>query len=181
MGWDVVATDLPNILSTVLDSNISNNLANLPPSSGAIQSRELDWTVPPNEWIWDHDYIIASPRAVSPSHTVDDLLKPPFDLIISSDTLYNPDLIYPLFRTLHALSCNPISGHPVIYLCIERRDPNLIDRALLEARETWGFRTERIPHKKVAKVMEKATLNWDREDWEGIEIWKLMLHKSSSK
>lgn len=150
MGWDVVATDLPGVIASVLDANISNNLANL---SGTVHVRELDWTCEP----------VA--------------LDGPFDLIISSDTLYNPDLIHPLFRTIHAL-CKTSVRPPLIYLCIERRDPTLIDRALLEARETWGFKTERIPYGKLVKAMQAASLGWEREDWDDVEVWKLVPMKA---
>ena len=181
MGCDVLATDVPNVISSVLNSNVSKNLPNLPLDSGTIQVRELDWTIPPDEWTWDDHQIIASPhvRPSSSSDKAEEILKPPFDFIITSDTLYNPDLIHPLFRSIHALSTLPASSSctsrsPIIYLCVERRDPILIDRALREAKELWGFKTERIAHKKLVKVIEKADFKWDREDWEGIEIWKLV-------
>jgi len=179
LGCDVVATDVKNVISTVLDLNISNNLPNLPPLSGMIQVRELDWTIPPDQWTWDDQNKITSSSTQSSNllHKTEDLSKPPFDLIITSDTLYHPDLVSPLFRSIHALSTASSSltlQSPVIYLCVERRDPMLIDRALLEAKETWGFKTERIAHKKLVKVIEKAEIKWDREDWEGIEIWKLL-------
>lgn len=143
MGWNVVSTDLPGVITSVLDQNISNNSAGL---SGTVQVRELDWTcekIP---------------------------VDGPFDLIISSDTLYNPDLIHPFFRTVQAL-CTATS---LIYISIERRDPALIDRALYEARTTWHFKTERIPYGKLVKAMQKASLNWDREDWDDVEVWKLV-------
>jgi protein N-lysine methyltransferase METTL21D len=174
----VIATDVPDVISTVLNVNISNNLPNLPPASGRIQVRELDWTISPDKWTWDDQHIIASSRIQSSSsHQVEDLLKPPFDFIITSDTLYHPDLVQPLFRSIHALSIassSLTSRSPVVYLCVERRDPTLIDRAFLEARETWGFKTERIAHKKLVKVIEKADIKWDKEDWEDIEVWKLL-------
>lgn len=49
----------------------------------------------------------------------------------------------------------------------------LIDHALSDARTRWNFATERIPHKKLAKALDKADVNWEKEDWEGVEIWKL--------
>lgn len=110
------------------------------------------------------------------------LLESPFDLIVTSDTIYSPELVQPLLRTLHALVCGAPKWAPAqharcppIYLCIERRDPALIDRTLAEAKSIWGFAVLRIPHRKVAKAMGKGGVKWDQEDWAGVEIWKLTL------
>jgi len=151
MGWNVIATDLPGVIAAVLDTNISQNSANL---TGNVHVAELDWT-------WDVDRVTTA-------------VKLPFDMIISADTVYSPDIIQPLLRTIHAVSVSSAPRRPLIYLAVERRDPALIDRALSEARETWGFRVERVPHKKLVKAMAKAALHWDREDWDGVEIWKLV-------
>lgn len=195
LGWDVLATDTPNVIATVLSRNVLQNVAALPPDSGSIETRELDWTVKPEKWTWDDDKVIASAAREdsqaptnsdlkSSLHQVDSSLQfpgPPFDLIVTSDTVYSPELARPLLRTIHALcdaSRQRSAAHtrcPPVYLCIERRDPGLIDRTLAEAASVWGFSVVRIPHKKVAKAMEKGGVNWDGEDWEGIEIWKLTL------
>lgn len=66
-----------------------------------------------------------------------------------------------------------------MYLCIERRDSAVIDRALTEASTVWGFAVERVPHRKLAKAMAKGGLRWARDDWEGVELWKLVLKRSS--
>jgi len=103
------------------------------------------------------------------------LLQPPFDLIISADTVYSPDLVQPMLRTLHALcvvsSSASAARPPQIILCVERRDPVLLDSLLADAKENWKFTVERIPHKKLVKVVEKSS-HWDRSDWEGVELWK---------
>lgn len=187
MGWDVVATDLPDVVSAVLSGNVARNLSQLPPDSGTIQVRILDWTVPPDQWSWDGGESIAS---VSNSHAVQirgdaEYLGPPFDLIISSDTLYVPDIVQPLLRTLHALSMqsvlvsSPPSRLPVIYICLERRDPTLIDYALSEAKN-WDFNVVRVSHKKVTKAMEKGGAKWDKKDWEGVEIWRMTLNMNKN-
>ncbi|KAK0459640.1 putative methyltransferase-domain-containing protein [Desarmillaria tabescens] len=152
LGWAVVATDLPTITTTILPRNISTNV---PLLSGEISIRQLDWTVQPDQW---HDPLITSS----------------FDLIITADTVYTPHLVQPLLRTLHALASGS-SRPPPIFLCLERRDPALVDRVLLEARSHWGFKTEQIPYRKISKALDKSGLKWAKEDWEGVEIWKFTL------
>jgi hypothetical protein len=191
LGWDVLATDIPNVICTVLSQNIAQNAAILPPDSGSIEICELDWTVPPEKWSWNNlnDKVVASELSLSASDLKlsslrsDLAIQPldlPFDLIVTADIIYSPELAQPLLRTLFALcgASNRVSAHvrsPPIYLCIERRDPTLIDRTLAEARGVWGFTVVRIPHRKVAKAMEKGGVEWKLEDWEGVEIWKLTL------
>ncbi|KAI0375025.1 hypothetical protein BV20DRAFT_1010906 [Pilatotrama ljubarskyi] len=179
MGWDVIATDLHDVVSTVLSGNISRNLTQLPPDSGTVQVRELDWTVPPDQWRWDHPDIIASTQVATPPSEAQQgpILGPPFDLIVTSDTIYSVALVTPLLRALHGLCRSPLpeARCPPVYLCLERRDPALVDHALSQARDPWGFRVERISLKKLAKAIEKAGARWDKSDWEDVEIWKLSL------
>jgi len=184
LGWDILATDIPNVVSMVLSQNITQNTAVLPANSGSIEFRELDWTVPPEKWSWDNNKVIASASSEdSPavSNPKINLLGPPFDLIVTSDTIYSPELAQPLLRTLFALcgvskhASAPHARYPTIYLCIERRDPTLIDHTLAEARSVWGFTVIRIPHRKVAKAMAKGGVKWDQDEWEGVEVWKLTL------
>ncbi|KAI0079963.1 hypothetical protein K474DRAFT_1591189 [Panus rudis PR-1116 ss-1] len=163
LGWDVLATDLPDVISSVLAENIARNIANLP---GTVQVRILNWAISPSKWVWDND---------------GSLLGPPFDMIISADTLYDIALVDPLLRAIHTLCTLSLSSSgraPCAYICLERRDPVLIDHALAAAESTWNFTTERIPRRKVAKAMEKEGLRWTAEDWEGIEIWKLTLRSN---
>ncbi len=183
MGWDVLATDLPDVIESVLSDNIAKNTPNLPLGSGMIQVRALDWTVPHDLWSWDNDSTIASPTGVIPSHAPADgvsRLGPPFDLVITADTVYSPALAQPLVLTLKALSelsqYQSSSGsvrYPPIYVCLERRDPNLVDQTLALAGEMGAFVAKRIPPNKVAQAMDKGGLLWDREDWDGVEIWTL--------
>ncbi|RDX56633.1 hypothetical protein OH76DRAFT_1369514 [Lentinus brumalis] len=182
IGWDVIATDLPDVISAVLSSNISRNRVQLPPSSGGIEVRVLDWTVPPDLWVWDNPQSIAS-HCVEKSLAVHQhpILAPPFDLIISSDTLYSAALVTPLLRALHELckvsiASSPEVRSPPIYLCVERRDPGLMDHALSEARDTWKFKVERVPHKRLARAMDKGGARWEKGEWDDVEIWKLSLH-----
>lgn len=102
-------------------------------------------------------------------------------MIVTSDTLYVPQLTQPLLRTIRALaSLSSAAGKsPLILLCFERRDPLLIDHTLNDAFQVWGLKPERIPHKKLVQAMEKFGLKWDKEDWDGVELWKFKLAKPS--
>lgn len=176
LGWDVLATDTRVVLSSVLKHNINTNRPNLPKNSGIIQAQELDWTVEPDNWIWSSTVASHEPHnLVAQSRT----LCPPFDLILTADTLYSPDLIAPLLRTLYFLSAPP--SRPPIYLILERRDASLADDALQQAREVWSFSVQRVPDKKVAKGMAKAGCKWDRVEWMGVEIWKLLRQDAQVK
>ena len=177
MGWDVLATDLPDVIDSVLARNVARNLANLPLDSGTIQIRALDWSIPPSEWTWEHQSVIASTTAATaPSERDSQLLAPPFDLIITSDTVYSTHLVEPLLQALaHLFTISVIrtsaqkARYPPLYVCIERRDPTLVEQFLASARRT--FSVTRIPPRKVSEAMEKNGLVWVKEDWEGMEIW----------
>ncbi|KZT67699.1 hypothetical protein DAEQUDRAFT_792362 [Daedalea quercina L-15889] len=184
MGWDVLATDLPDVISAVLSTNIARNAPHLPVGSGIIQARALDWTVPPDQWEWSNSTSIGLPNnPEKPQIDCTETLCPPFDLIISSDTLYATEIVQPLLRTLHALatlSARHGCRSPPAYIAVERRDPSLVDLALADAVTVWGFTTERVLQKKVAKAMERGGVRWDKEDWEGVEIWKLTQKTNNS-
>jgi hypothetical protein len=179
LGWDVLATDTAHTISSVLSPNIASNHPIPSSNGGTIQIRELDWLVPPESWDWTNPIAVTPTPAnsyASPAVTRADgptILQPPFDLIISSDTIYIAELVQPLLRTLHAAVT--ASGSPPVYICIERRDSALLDRALSEAKDVWGFTVTRVSHRRVSKAMEKAGLKWKKEDWDGVEIWRLQL------
>ena len=180
LGWDVLATDIFHVISSVLHKNIKNNLAVLPLHSGTIHIRELDWTVEPEQWRWDHELYIASHSSSPAAQSSGSHCCPPFDLIYAADTVYSTELIQPMLRTLHTLSTlsaatSPAHRFPPILLCIERRDPLLADRLLGDAEVIWHFNVERIPHKRLVKAVERSGVHWDRADWEGVELWKLKL------
>lgn len=175
LGWDVVATDTRPVISSVLQRNIDSNRVNLPAGSGRIQVRELDWTVEPGKWSWSDASRIAShdlQEDLQESTNGVETLNPPFDLVLTADTVYIPQLLTPLFRTLQYLSCG---GSTTVFLALERRDSRLVDEALLQAHHTWLFTPQRIPNKKISKALIKAGCRWDRSEWEGVEIWKLIL------
>jgi len=183
LGWDVLATDIFHVITSVLQKNIKNNFAAIPIRSGTVHIRELDWTVQPEQWRWDHEVYIASHTSSlsdpagqsSGSHCC-----PPFDLIYSSDTVYSAELLEPLLRTLHALStlsaaASPSHRFPPILLCIERRDPSLVNRLFCDAENIWHFNVKRVLHKNLAKTVERSGVHWNRADWEDVELWKLKL------
>ncbi|KAJ7685129.1 hypothetical protein DFH06DRAFT_1028514 [Mycena polygramma] len=173
LGCNTIATDLPWVISSCLARNIETNVSQLPPESGDIIVRELDWNVLPDQWFWEHPTVIASPTcpplvAQQPAQG--------FDLIVSADTIYSPDLITPFLRTLHAL-CKLATRTPVVLICLERRDPALVNQTLEEAQNVWGFVVSRISQHKVSKALRKSGFEWEKEDWEGVELWKLTLRR----
>lgn len=196
LGYDVLATDTVHVCASVLRSNINAN-AHLVP--GRIHVRELEWNINPTGWIWDDPLSITSPASL-PRRGGNgfDFLTPPFDLIVSSDTIYDTALVAPLFETIHALSVlssapalSPPSSFsvielsptsppeypatrpckpPVIYLAVERRDPTLITAAFRRAGEEWGLSFQRIPEKRLRRA--GVGVGWDAEEWEGVEVWR---------
>jgi len=208
LGYDVLATDIPAVVRAVLSQNIQANTVHMSSSGcGTVQVRELDWSVPPSEWTWSDAKAIAAtaetnlnpkikltppPQAnAPPTSTVtralasesggdggNDPICPPFDLIISADTIYDPVLSSYLLRTIHALvtlsvSSSPRNVVPPVYLCLERRDPSLVDQTLKQAEEIWNFKVGSVPKKSLVKAMEKGGVKWEDHDWEDVEVWKL--------
>ncbi|KAG1877894.1 hypothetical protein DFJ58DRAFT_648214 [Suillus subalutaceus] len=180
LGYDVLATDTMHVCASVLRSNINAN-AHLVP--GRVHVRELDWGVDPTGWIWDDSVSITSPAPLPRRGTSDsrDFLAPPFDLIVSSDTIYDTELVAPLFETIRALSAlssasilSPSSlssiEPPVIYLVVERRDPTFITTAFRRADEEWGLLFQRVPEKRLRRA--GVGVGWDAEEWEGVEVWR---------
>ncbi|EJU05432.1 hypothetical protein DACRYDRAFT_38272, partial [Dacryopinax primogenitus] len=160
MGWDVDATDTSFIVQHTLGPNLQLN-----PVSGRVTVRAVDWLEPLDFAQWRTEDEDAEGNVAG---------GPPYDLILSADTLYSPSLVTPLLTTLKQLASASFRGKrscPVL-LCLERRDPELIDRALGEARDL-GFRLKRVGQGKVLRVWERAGMV--REDLEGLEIWRLLL------
>ncbi|GAA5932811.1 uncharacterized protein JCM15063_002211 [Sporobolomyces koalae] len=176
IGYNVLATDLEVIVQGILSRNIATNTSTVRGANGfepsRIQTHVLDWFESPTEWTW--------PR---PEHDDNqDRFAPPFDLVVSADTVYTRELSQPLLRTLHALS-NPSSKSttPLVYLALERRDPELVTEFLKSAEQDWGFKCTRVDPDRVRKLVEsnQGGLGWQDESvWEGIEIWKLKLKKT---
>lgn len=175
MGGDVLATENLYILDSVLKRNIASNTSSL-----NIQARELDWTVPSEAWNWTDPVSITNSVHTSKSNQVESLFKPPFDIIFTSDTIYSHDLVQPLLDTILALallSAAADNHYPPCYVCLERRDPQLVDHFFARARQ-MDFAVSRIPHTKVKRALGKTGVDWNKEEWEAIELWKLQLAKS---
>jgi len=187
LGWDVLATDRPHVIDNVLSHNVHTNVDGgaLPSRAGRLEVRELDWFEDPEHWNWRDPKSITSPT-LADGDGDEPGFGPPFDLILTADTVYSRELVTPLLRTIHGLSWASFHAaaaetpkHPVVYLCLEKRDPALVLGLLDEAKEKWGFSVTKVPSTKLAKSIEKlgsdGTGGWTKEDWEGVEIWKLKL------
>ncbi|KAF8474067.1 hypothetical protein BDZ91DRAFT_347432 [Kalaharituber pfeilii] len=180
LGIDIVATDLPVVISNVLQKTIDSNIDQLrtiwernsfglkTDGLGKIDVKVLDWTKSSSDWRWDIPGWITPPGDHNTeTNSVSDCLhiQPPFDLLITSDTLYEQTLTSPLLHTLRDLSILSKSnaGHtskskspfPLILLSLERRDSDLIDRGLEKAKQL-GFECVMVKKGKIIKLMKKA-------------------------
>jgi len=159
MGYDVVASDIEPVISTVLRPNVEDGLRVLRGSMGDVgdvRVVDLDWTV-------DDPIGLLLERGLGRGREI--------STIISTDTIYHPPLIKPFFNTLAGL-CRGGNASPVIILGIERRDSEMVDRAL-EVGMEMGFDLKRVGKGRVEKVVEKAGWGWKGgEGWEGVEIWR---------
>ncbi|KAI6103484.1 hypothetical protein F5141DRAFT_1007801 [Pisolithus sp. B1] len=179
LGYDVLATDTAYVCNSVLLRNIKTNLPSLPPTcAGTVQVRELDWLVSSDMWNWSDPSSVTSPTQSNEAPKmsgIEDTLRPPFDLIVSSDTLYDESLLDPFFTTLQALctqgrdstSSTP-AKYPLILIALERRDPALISAALARA----PISLVQVPTKKLKKALDRSGIRWDGADWDGVEIWR---------
>lgn len=147
-------------------------------NTSSVQVRVLDWHVPSDAWNWHDSSRIASRARSSQVSRVlpnEGILHPPFDLVVSSDTLYDASLIDPFFSTLKALCLqgrDPTSSvpqkYPLVLLALERRDPELINTALARS----PIPLTRVPTRKLGKALERAGIRWKPADWDGVEVWK---------
>ncbi|KAI5810885.1 hypothetical protein DFH27DRAFT_475724 [Peziza echinospora] len=199
LGINVIATDLPVVINSVLQQNIENNIysssASAQSSAAAtIDVKVLDWRAPPEEWRWDVSGWISQANQVHDgtkidSHNVQAGIRPPFDLIISSDTVYEKTLVEPLVQTLHALcmlSCRKLKSatsekkvYPMVLLSLERRDYDVVNHALNVAK-TYGFSCTMVPRQKLLEQQHASDAvgkgrGGGMGEWDGVEIWKLKL------
>lgn len=187
-GWDVVATDIEPVTSTVLRPNVDLGLNAVKrhrrDAAGKIGVTRLDWLEVAR------DGLPSCTRLEGDSEPENNVLpENDYDMIITTDTLYATDLVQPLWTTLRLLSERPSrqpgassadDSHaapatsitpPPIYIALENRDPDLIG-AGLEAGRAMGFEVKRIGAPRVARAVDKAGWGWRSEDWAGVEIWK---------
>lgn len=200
LGYDVLATDVGEVVDRVLHRNVEANVDRVRSWAGVegrvygcIAVKELDWFVEPEKWRWDLVGTVTGGgsggsdggrESESESESAPDsrkqgaaLLGPPFDLVVTSDTLYMMELVEPLLRTLLAASLQSQKAGgktPLVLVALEVRDKGVIDHAVERAKEC-GFECKKVPESKVKKCMNAAGLAWAREDWEGVEIWRWKL------
>ena len=173
-GYQVISTDIPAVIESVLSHNISTGLATInehshshshsaySDGSGSIpdvQVMTLDW-----------ETVAETGQLPEP------LLGIRVDTLITSDTIYAPHLVFPLFETLRIISSTTPGNAPTIYISLERRDSALVDQALGRAAE-MGLIMRRVDKGKIDKLMLEA--GWNLEDWDDVEIWKGKFTKSS--
>ncbi|TRM57539.1 hypothetical protein BD626DRAFT_208704 [Schizophyllum amplum] len=171
LGWQVLATDTKDVVNAVLAPNAARNIGRYP----HIQVSELDWSVAPESWDWNNASAVASPFRTSSESSSTPLITPPFDLICTGDTVYSPELIEPLLRTLYGVCTVSKASKPTVLLCLERRDPAVADKLLGDAKDVWKFSVEKVPQRKLVRALEKGGVKWAKDDWDGIELYKMRL------
>ncbi|KAB5593060.1 hypothetical protein CTheo_3525 [Ceratobasidium theobromae] len=158
LGHDVLATDAHPAVLALLRRNVARNAPGL---AGSVHVRQLDWSVPPDLWDWDHPTSITAQPPSQPTSRS-------FDLVITADTLYAPDLTPHLLRTITHIQALA-TDHPVTtYIAFERRDPALIDAALALIPHLV-----RIPRKKLLKAVHSVGWHWQSADLHDLEVHKL--------
>lgn len=157
-GWHVTATDLSYVTQGVLKDNAAMHADEMP---GSIDIRELNWLD-------------------QAGHNCDES----YQLVITADTLYAPDLVAGLWDTIRSLllpvSSSPLTGDSKVglaLLALERRDPAFIDASLASAREQFGLHLDQVEEAVLADVVLKS-LGWQLETWDGVEIWRVTLQEN---
>lgn len=177
-GFDVLATDVPSIANTLLASNLSRNssLVDVGASAPILEARPLDWFAEPSTWTWDQPSVTPL-DSISPSQdALSTILSPPFDLIVTTDSIYHPTLSQPLLRTLTALTklCPPSTP---VFVALEVRDPVLIAAFFDSARTEWGFKCAMVEEERLKMIVRRRLPEWEDEDWEGVQVWRLTRKK----
>lgn len=161
LGYDVLATDSPEAFS-LLERNIENNRHS---HTTRLEAKVLDWFTQPSTWTWN-----TAPEDDLQTTTS---LGPPFDLIVTTDTVYIEALFDPLLRTIKALAEGQKT--PTILLALEERDPH----SMLEfwrRSEEQGFTKKEIKTARLGKAV-KQHLGWKREDWQGVRVYELFVNR----
>lgn len=181
LGWDAVSTDIPPVLDSVLKPNVEAGLYQLVNQNKAVKDQirvcELDWTAPPERWHWHPKLGFPSTQKHADERSVDSesTAEQCFDLILTADTIYEPSIVKPLLSTIAYLCKRQADSKPTVLLALERRDPTHISEALRLASEEFDLPFKQVPIKRVRKIFDTLGdgTTWSREDWEGVEIWKL--------
>ncbi|CAO1637179.1 unnamed protein product [Parajaminaea phylloscopi] len=158
-GWNVLATDLPDVIQGVLRTNVDCNRES---ARGCIETRDLDW---------------LAEDSVSQAMGGD--CEPP-ELIVSADTLYASGIVDGLWQTFKRILSIPsargaskVRG-PRGLLALERRDPQFIDASLACAEAEHDLCLRRVDDKALSDAVA-SSLGWDAEVWDGVEIWEVTL------
>jgi len=143
LGWDVTSTDVAQLVSST--GILRRNIEDPRNGStaGTAHVRELDWLAPP-------------------------LDEQPYDLIVTADTIYSPPLVVPLLNTIRAYA----DAKTVVLVALEVRDEALI-RGALETATEMGFVVKKVPRTKLRKALGVAKVEWAKEEWAGVEVWRL--------
>ncbi len=158
LGWTVKATDIEPSLTAVLSPNIEANRQKIAASgSGNCDARHLDWL--------DAD-------AALPFQT-----HCPIDLVLTTDTLYVPELAAPLFRTIRKLAT---PGHTRVFVALERRDPGMVDRTLADATKEHGMRFEPIARDTLRRDADRfGNPGWDWDELEDVQVYECFFELDS--
>ncbi|KAI7956108.1 hypothetical protein MJO29_007507, partial [Puccinia striiformis f. sp. tritici] len=184
LSYTVLATDIEPSLSQILLPNVRDWMEDNP-SAGKICTCQLDWNLEPDcqsictafssdanlELTSDLNLPTESNEQVRISVRQDGLPTTSIDLIVSADTVYTVELIRPLLTTLTKLTTMSLK-QPLIYIALERRDPNLVDSFFRIAVE-MGFRATQVEHNRLRKWVD--SMGWIDGDWEAVEVWKLCM------
>ncbi|KAF8245999.1 hypothetical protein K440DRAFT_632942 [Wilcoxina mikolae CBS 423.85] len=120
-------------------------------TAGSVNVRELDWVAPP-------------PQQEEES----------YDLIVTADTIYSPPLVVPLLNAIRTYA----SAKTVVLVALEVRDEALIRGALEKAVE-MGFVVRKVPRTRLRKALGAARVEWAKEEWSGVEVWRLGVGKDA--
>nr|ODN91696.1 hypothetical protein L203_00946 [Cryptococcus depauperatus CBS 7841] len=168
LGWEVTATDIEPVLSSVLSHNVTV-------CKRVLLQHGLPAEIKVGMIDWEQYASGASEEAM-------EVGTKRWDMIVMTDTLYASHLIDPLWKTLIRLSSNTIRPPSLsleqdksergaaspIYFALESRDPAMIAQALDRGR-ALRFELKKVGG-RVGKTLRKW--GWYKNDWEGVEIWK---------
>jgi hypothetical protein len=147
LGWKVTATDVGEVVNGVLGRNCGQEDL---PEGWEVQVKVLDW------------FTSQEQGDVGGNNN-----NNKYDLIVTTDTLYEPSLVLPLLRTIRAHAGTATT----VFVALEVRDKAVIESALAMARE-MGIVLSRIPRTRLRKALKTAGMDWKEDDWEGVEVWK---------
>ena len=165
LGCDVLATDTGRICELITRPNLAANSALFsswtPSSSRRCEAKVLDWI----------QFARYMPTEVA-AYFQD---WPDFDLIVTSDTVYQPTLFAPLLSTLRSICLRQVKT-PTILLGLEKRDPLSVQQ-FWQVAGSFGFRSKQIKPSLLKELM--AGHQWADDDWDGVEIHEVLFKRRS--